>query len=316
MNKSSKKLKIIFMGTPDFAVPALTALSTNNYNVVLVVTQPDRPKGRGRRLAPPPVKETALKSGYDIIQPVSIKTREFADTIRKYNPDLFIVVAYGKIIPREILEIPKTGALNIHASLLPKYRGAAPIQWAVINNEEETGVTVMMIDEGLDTGDILFSSKMKIEPWDTSATLHDRLASLGADLIIKTLENIETSILNRVPQDNAKATYAPLLKKSDGHIDWKKSAEMIEAFIRGMTPWPGAFTFHESKRIKIYRAEPIQSDAEEVPGTVLKSFPDELRIATGNGVLLIQEIQGTSGKRLLIKDFIRGYKIKPGAVLS
>jgi methionyl-tRNA formyltransferase len=304
------------MGTPDFAVPSLKALFENGYNVLMVVTQPDRPKGRGRKIIPPPVKEAAQRIGYNVIQPVSIKNKDFFDTITGLKPDIFIVVAYGHILPKDILAIPETGAINLHASLLPKYRGPAPIQWAIINGEKETGVTTMLIDDGLDTGDILHSSKEKITEVDTSATLHDRLAVLGANLLIKTLKAFENNDINPIAQDHASATYAPLLKKGDGRIVWKITAEHIASFIRGVTPWPGAFTFQDDKRLKLFSAKPILVEVNEAPGTVIKGFPDELRIATGKGALSVIEIQGASGKRLLIKDFLRGNQMPPGTVLN
>lgn len=304
------------MGTPDFAVPSLKALSENGYNVLMVVTQPDRPKGRGRKIIHPPVKEVAQRIGYDVIQPVSIKDKDFFDIITGLKPDIFIVVAYGHIIPKNILAIPETGAINLHASLLPKYRGPAPIQWAIINGEKETGVTTMLMDDGLDTGDILLSSKEQITVDDTSATLHDRLSILGADLLIKTLKSFENNDINPITQDHASATYAPLLKKTDGRINWEKPSEYIASFIRGVTPWPGAFTFQDNKRLKIFSAKPILVEINEAPGTVIKGFPDELRIATGKGALSILEIQGASGKRLLIKDFLRGNQMPPGTVLN
>ena len=310
------KPNLIFMGTPDFAVPSLKALFENGYNVLMVVTQPDRPKGRGRKVIPPPVKEAAQSFGYDVIQPVSIKDKDFFDTIVRLKPDIFIVVAYGHILPRNILAIPKTGVINLHASLLPKYRGSAPIQWAIINGEKETGVTTMLLDEGMDTGDILLSSKAIITKVDTSATLHDRLSVLGADLLIKTLKAFENNDINPIAQDHTNATYAPLLKKGDGRIVWEKNAEHIAAFIRGVTPWPGAFTFQDNKRLKIFSAKPISVEVNESPGTVVKGFPDELRIATGKGVLAVIEIQGASGKRLLIKDFLMGNQMPPGTVLN
>jgi methionyl-tRNA formyltransferase len=234
----------------------------------------------------------------------------------KYKPDIIVVVAFGHIIPENILAIPKIATINIHASLLPKYRGPAPIQWAIINGERETGVTTMLMDEGLDTGDILLSSKIKIFSDDTSGTLHDRLADLSANLLIQTIESIETGDITPISQDHTQATYAPLLKKNDGRINWEMPAVTIEAFIRGMTPWPGAFTFHGNKRLKIIKAMPIITDTVETPGTVIKRFPDELCVATGKGVLSVINIQGASGKRLLIKDFLRGYKIPPGTILS
>jgi len=311
-----KKLKIIFMGTPDFAVPSLKALCKGGYDVSLVVTQPDRPKGRGRKVIPPPVKVVAQSLRINVIQPVSINNDDFIDNITRLKPDIFIVVAYGHILSKNILALPKTGSINLHASLLPKYRGPGPIQWAIINGEKETGITTMIMDEGMDTGDILLSAKDTINPDDTSATLHDRLAALGANLLIKTLKAFESDSINPIPQDHTQATYAPLLKKSDGRIDWKRDAQYLATFIRGVTPWPGAFTFHEKKRLKIFSAHPLSADVSEIPGTVIKGFPDELRIATGKGALSVTEIQGASGKRLFIKDFLRGNQIPPGIVLN
>jgi len=304
------------MGTPDFAVPALKALHKNGENVVLVVTRPDRPKGRGRKLALSPVKEAAINFGYTVVQPPSVESTEFSNIIAKHEPDFIVVVAFGHILRKTILDIPRIATINIHASLLPKYRGPAPIQWAVINGENKTGVTTMRMDEGMDTGDILLSSELEIASDDTSETLHDRLADLGADLLIQTLDAFETGNILPVPQDHTQATYAPLLKKNDGRINWERPAKDIEAFIRGMTPWPGAFTFHEGKRLKIFRAKAILTDTSGTPGTIIKGFPDELWIATGKGVLSIMEIQEESGKRLLIKDFLRGYNLSPGTHLQ
>jgi methionyl-tRNA formyltransferase len=256
-----------------------------------------------------------MNLGYSVIQPSSVRTTEFSNGIEKHTPDFIVVVAFGHIIPKDILTIPKIATINIHASLLPKYRGPAPIQWAIINEEKETGVTTMLMDEGLDTGDILISSELKIAPDDTSDTLHDRLADLGADLLIQTLNAFKTGDINPISQDHSQATYAPMLKKNDGRINWERPANTLETFIRGMTPWPGAFTFHEKKRLKIFRAKTIVMDTEASPGTVIKGFPDELWISTGKGVLSIMELQSESGKRLFIKDFLRGYKLPPGTHL-
>ena len=312
----TKRLRIIFMGTPDFAVPPLKALHQSSHDVVVIVTQPDRPKGRGRTITSPAAKNVAEALGYTVIQPLDIRSEVFEKLIKEVAPDLIVVVAYGKILPKNILSLPKIGTINIHASLLPKYRGPAPIQWAIINGEKKTGVTTMFMDDGLDTGDILLSSEIEIAPNDTSATLHDRLSVLGGNLLMKTLAAIEAGELKPIPQDHARATHSTLLKKKDGHIDWKKPAEKLDAFIRGMSPWPGAFTFYRTRRLNIFSAWPVSTDTAEKPGTVIKSFPDELRVATGQGALSITEIQGASGKRLQIKEFLRGCKITPGTVLS
>lgn len=303
------------MGTPGFAVPALKALQKGGYNVALVITQPDRPVGRGRRLTTPPVKEAAIQLGYDLIQPAKMGIDKLEESILRHKPDIFVVVAFGRILTKNILALPKTGAINIHASILPKYRGPAPIQWAIINGEKETGVTTMLIDEGLDTGDILLSSKIRIAHDDTSATLYDRLANLGAELLIRTLKALETGGINPLPQDDSQATYAPLLKKNDGRIDWKMPAKNLEAFIRGMTPWPGAFTFCGEKRLKVLMARSILTDVDKAPGTVIEGVSDRLYVATGKGVLSILQIQEASRKRLSIKDFLQGHRVPKGTVL-
>ncbi len=307
---------IVFMGTPDFAVPALNTLNENHFNISLVITQPDRPKGRGRKRIPPPVKISADNLRYDIIQPESIKTKSVYDQIAALRPDFFVVVAFGHILSEDLLALPKIDALNIHPSLLPKYRGPAPIQRAILNMEKETGVTIMSLDKGMDSGDILMQKKINISQNDTAGTLHESLATLGADLLINTLKNFKKETINRIPQDHSKATSAPLFKKKDGHINWSRSAEQLEAFIRGMTPWPGAFTFLNKNRIKIFKARPAPISETAPPGTVIKGFENELRIATGDGALSIVEIQGASGKRLDIQNFLRGTKVTPGTMLT
>ncbi|MBW2614503.1 MAG: methionyl-tRNA formyltransferase [Deltaproteobacteria bacterium] len=313
--ENSQAYRIVFMGTPGFAVPALKALHESKHEVLMVVTQPDRKKGRGRKLAAPPVKSTALELGYEVFQPESVKTDEFAEAILKLNPDLLLVIAFGQIIPKAVLRAADRGAINLHASLLPKYRGPAPIQWAIINREKETGVTTMFMDEGLDTGDMLLSQPVEIGERETSGTLHDRLADVGADLVLETLGKLATGILSPVPQDERHSTYAPLLKKQDGRIDWTRPAKEIESFIRGVNPWPGAFTFCDDRRLKIYTAQYLDMDTTADPGTVLVGFPCELRVATGQGALVLEEIQGASGKCLLTKDFLCGCHIAPGTRL-
>jgi methionyl-tRNA formyltransferase len=304
------------MGTPDFSVPALEALGKSGHDIALVVTQPDRPKGRGRRLSPSPVKQTAIRLGYPVIQPESVRTDGFADQLKSLDPDIIVVIAYGHILSKTILSIPRIGAINIHASLLPRYRGSAPIQWAIINGEKESGVTAMMMDEGVDTGDILLSSRLEIGPDETSASLHDRLAALGADLLIRVLDRFEAGSIESVPQDHRRATYAPLLRKKDGRIDWSKPAKKIDSHIRGVSPWPGAYTFHNEKRLKIFSAKPLSKEVDVPPGTVVESFSGELWIAAGKGLLSILEVQSASGKRLGITDFLRGHAISPGTVLK
>ncbi len=308
--------RIIFMGTPEFSVPALKALHENQYDILTAVTQPDRPKGRGRRLVPPPVKEVATTLGCPVLQPLRIKEPWFIEKIIALNPDLFVVVAYGRILPGAFLSIPRLGAINIHPSLLPKYRGPAPVQWAIINGEQETGVTTMWMDEGMDTGDILLSSRVPIRPDDTSGSLHRRLADVGAQLLIETLTRLKSGDLVGKPQDKSGATYAPLLKKEGGRIDWTKDAKSVDAFIRGMTPWPGAFTFLFGKRLKILKAEDLQKSTRKKPGSVLEGFPGDFNVATGRGILALKEIQLESAKRLRIEDFLRGCPVPPGTLLG
>ncbi len=304
------------MGTPDFAVPSLEALHQEDHDLALVVTQPDRAKGRGRKTAAPPIKQTARTLNLNLLQPAKPNTTEFADQIRHIEPDLIIVIAYGHLLSKEILKLPKFGAINVHASLLPKYRGPAPIQWAIINGDSQTGITTMFMDAGMDTGDMLLSRAEPILPTDTAATLHDRLAVLGAEVLVQTLKDMASQALKPKRQDHAEATYAPLLKKQDGRIDWQKSAEELDRFIRGMTPWPGAFTFHNERRLKILKAVPILESISAPAGTVLKTFPEELTVVSGKGALSIEKIQSPSGKRLAVADFLRGYQLPPGTVLQ
>ena len=303
------------MGTPDFAVPSLKALHNSSHEVALVVTQPDRPRGRGQKVMFSPVKKAALELGYDILQPLSVRTPEFYEKATALSPDIFVVIAFGHILPKNVLSIPKDCAINLHASLLPKYRGPAPIQWAIINMEKETGVTAMLMNEGLDTGDILLSAKTEIYSKETSSSLHDRLSRTAGDLLILTLSGMSINSVKPVSQDNSLSTYAPLLKKKDGLIDWSKPAEEIEAFIRGMTPWPGAFTFIGRKRLKIFASDVVFIDSKGDPGRVTGETRDKLYIATGKYLLSIKEIQEESGRRLSIKDYLRGCSVSPGTIL-
>jgi len=311
----TRSFDIVFMGTPDFSVPCLETLHRSRHRVIQVVTQPDRPKGRGRRLYPPPVKTTALGLGLPVIQPEKIKTAEFTETLSRLHPDLMVVVAYGRILPKAVLEIPAEGCINVHASLLPRYRGSAPIHWAIINGETETGITTILMDEGMDTGDILLTAAEPISPDDTAATLHDRLAALGAKLLEETLDRMADRGLTPKPQMHDQATLAPMLKKEDGRIDWHQPANVISDRIRGMYPWPGTYTFYDDKRLKIFKAAALPAPGKPVtPGTVVPGFPGELRVATGNGLLSVLEIQGESGNRLAVSEFLRGHPITAGTV--
>lgn len=313
----TRSFDIVFMGTPDFSVPCLESLHRSRHRVVQVVTQPDRPKGRGRRVYPPPVKAKALALGLPVIQPEKIKTAEFIATLSGLHPHLLVVVAYGRILPKAVLEIPTAGCINVHASCLPQYRGAAPIHWAIINGETETGITTILMDEGMDTGDILLSATEPITPADTAATLHDRLAALGAKVLGETLDHLADGRLTPTPQAHDRASLAPMLKKEDGRIDWCQPAKAISDRIRGMNPWPGAFTFYDQKRLKILKAVALPSGATEVaPGTIVPGFPDELRVAAGDGLLSILEVQGESGKRLTIVEFLRGHSMPAGTMFD
>lgn len=309
-------LRIVFMGTPEFAVPSLHALARAGHHLAAVVTQPDRPKGRGRRLTPPPVKAAAEGLGLKVLQPTGLADAALAAALAAARADVFAVVAYGQILPPALLSMPPRGAVNLHASLLPRYRGAAPINWAIINREAQTGVTTMLMDTGLDTGDILLAATTPIAADDTAATLSARLARMGAALLVATLASLAAGDLTPRPQDPAAATCAPLLTKADGRIDWTRPAEAVEALVRGLDPWPGAFTFCHGQRLKIWRAHPVPEEGRAPAGTVLDGFSDELRVMTGRGAVCIDELQGASGRRLPAAAFLRGNPIAPGTVLG
>ncbi|BBO80215.1 methionyl-tRNA formyltransferase [Desulfosarcina ovata subsp. sediminis] len=312
----SRPLTIVYMGTPDFAVPPMAALHERGYRILTVVTQPDRPKGRGRKLTPPPVKQAALKFGCPVLQPETVRTDDFHRNMADLAPDLYVVAAFGQILPQSLLDIPKQGAINIHASLLPRHRGAAPIHRAIIEGDAETGITTMMMDKGMDTGDILLMDRTPIGPTETAAELHDRLSRMGAKTILRTLEMLQSGTLPRTSQDHSRATYAPMLRKKDGQVDWSQPAETIDRLIRGVTPWPGAFTFSDGMRLKIFRASVLHRDISVPPGTILECIPGELRVATGKDALAIKEIQGQSGKRLPIDDFLCGCRLPDGSCLG
>jgi len=302
------------MGTPEFAVPSLGALAESGDEVVALIAQPDRPSGRGRKLTPPPTKQLAERLGIPVLQPSRIRTDEFIQELKKLNPDLICVVAYGKILPKAVLDLPRLGCVNVHASLLPEYRGAAPINWAIACGEKVTGVTTMMMDEGMDTGDILLKREIPIDEEDTGETLSGKLSQLGAKLLIETIELLKKRELRPQKQDESRATYAPLLKKEDGKIDWGRPAVEIENQVRGMLPWPGAFTTLDGKLLKVYKVR--VSDGAGKPGVVIESNTGTIRVGTGEGTVDIQELQIEGGKRLDSKAFLAGRKINPGTVLG
>jgi methionyl-tRNA formyltransferase len=306
---------IVFMGTPEFAVPSLRTLHEAGFSILRVVTQPDRPSGRGRKPTPPPVKQTALELGYTVDQPLNVRDAGYVQQLKVTAPDFLVVVAFGQILSPAVLDVPRYGPINVHASLLPKYRGPAPIQWAILRGEKETGVTTMRMDHGVDTGDILLSARTLIDATDTSATLHDRLARMGAELLIETLNGLRQGELYPHAQKHDQATYAPMLKKGDGRIDWRKPAEKIDRLVRAMDPWPGAHCFLGEQRLKIYKTSVITAPHRAEPGMVLPGFADELRVAAGQDQIAILEIQGASGKRLDIKAFLHGHPLAPGALL-
>lgn len=307
-------MKIIFMGTPVFAVSSLKALIESEHDVIAVVAQPDKPKGRGHKLSAPPTKILAIEHGISVLQPEKVRTEEFLRELQDLSPDLICVTAYGKILPTNILELPKHGCINVHASLLPKYRGAAPINWAIVRGEKETGITTMLMDEGMDTGDMLLKTEIQIQDEDDAGSVSEKLAQLGGDLLLETISHVEQSKLTPSKQDESQATYAPMLKKSDGRIEWEKPALELWNLIRGMNPWPGTFTNLENKSLKIYKAKLV--DGQGSPGEVLESDPGVLRVSTGEGALEISELQLEGSKRMDIKSFLSGRKIEKGTILG
>jgi methionyl-tRNA formyltransferase len=311
-------MTLIFCGTPQFAVPTLERLIGEKHDIELVMTNPDEPSGRGYEVKPSPVKRAALKAGLEVFQPLKLKEESTAGFLSKFRPDVIVVVAYGHILPRWMIELPKHGCINLHASLLPKYRGAAPIQWAIIRGESVTGVTTMKIDEGLDTGDILLKREVPIQDEDTTETLSERLSGVGADLMVETLPKLIRAEIQRQPQDHAQATFAPILKKEDGRIDWKLGAEEIGWRVRGLRPWPGAYTSFRSKNLHIWSASPATGQVRlgDEPGTLL---PDRgtLRVVCGLGTLLeVHELQLEGRKHLPARDFVNGARPLPGEKLG
>jgi methionyl-tRNA formyltransferase len=313
---SAPPWRIVFFGTPSFALPTLQSLLMGPDQVVGIVTQPDREKGRGRKVVLSPVKELALRHALVPLQPEKAKEETFQGALRDLQPDLMVVVAYGQILPKSVLRIPKYGAVNVHASLLPKYRGAAPIAWAILKGERETGVTTMVMDEGMDTGDILLQTEVPIGDRETCETLHDRLASLGAQLLLETLEKMKAGNTRSIPQDHSKATYAPPLKKEDGHIDWKKEAKEIDHQIRAFNPWPGAFTKWGDQLLKIYKGETRERVPAGKIGTVIWVGSDFIEVETGKNSYLIKEIQLEGKRRMSIREFLSGRPIPVGTVFS
>jgi len=308
-------MRVVFMGTPDFAVPTLQAM-IDHHDVAAVVTQPDKPKGRGKTLAFPPVKEKALEYQIPVYQPVKAGDPEFVEILKKLKPDVIVVVAFGQILPKSILEIPKYGCINGHASLLPMYRGAGPIQWVVINGEKKTGITTMRMDEGLDTGDMIERAVVPINPKETGGSLFDKLMKVSGQLMVSTLEKLENGTAVFTPQGDGRTCYAPMLDKKMGNIDFSKPAKEIECLIRGLNPWPSAYTKLHGKSLKIWDADVTEYDSDAQPGTVLAVRKDAIIVQTGAKALALNEIQLAGKKRMPVSAFLLGYKVEVGEKLG
>ena len=309
-------MRVIFMGTPDFAVGTLEAVIKAGHEVVLAVTQPDKPKGRGNTMQFPPVKEKALEHGIEVYQPKRVREPECVAYLRQYKPDIIIVAAFGQILPGEILEMPQYGCVNVHASLLPKYRGAAPIQWAVINGEKYSGVTTMRMNEGLDTGDIIEQTRVELAPDETGGSLFDRLAEVGAELCVHTMAEIEAGRAVYTRQDEAEATHVGMIKKQFGKIDWTKPAEEIERLCRGLNPWPSAYTSLNGKTLKVWKAS-VQPGGDSLEaGKVVLVDKKVIGVQTGKDILILQEIQLEGKKRMSADAFLRGFPLACGTALG
>lgn len=310
-------MKIVFMGTPEFAVPSLDMLVKEGYEVAAVVTQPDKPKGRGQKEAAPPVKEYAIKHGIRVLQPDKVRTPEFIAELADIGPDLLVTAAYGKILPQGVLDIPPKGCINVHGSLLPKYRGAAPIHWAIINGEPVTGITTMYTDIGMDTGDMLVKSEIEITEDMTVGELHDRMAVLGAEVLRETLSRLENGKLDRIPQSNEEATYAPMVQKETGRIDWSGTSRKIHNLVRGTNPWPGAYTFYKGERMRVWKTAVLDDiNSGIAPGTVCKVGKEGMTVASANGFVRILDVQFDSGRRMSVEEYIRGHKIDEGEIFG
>lgn len=309
-------MKILYMGTPDFAATILQKLIEANHEIVGVVTQPDKQKGRGKAISFPAVKELALEHNLNVYQPNKVRESEFIDLVREMELEVIVVAAFGQLLPKELLDIPKYGCINVHGSLLPKYRGAAPIQYSIIDGEKETGITIMHMDVGLDTGDMILQASIPIDKDETGGSLHDKLAVLGGDLLVEALEKISSGTASRIPQDDSCATYVKILNKDMGNIDFNKPAIEIERLIRGLNPWPSAFTYLTGKILKLWSASVVKTDKESKPGEVIEVRKDGLLVMTGKDALFIHELQLEGKKRLLAEEFLRGNNIELGTTLG
>lgn len=308
-------MRVVFMGTPDFAVPTLQAM-IDHYDVIAVVTQPDKPKGRGKSVAFSPVKEKALEYKIPVYQPVKAREPEFVEKLKKLAPDVIVVVAFGQILSKEILEIPKYGCINGHASLLPMYRGSGPIQWVVINGEKETGITTMRMDEGVDTGDMIEKVVVPIDSKETGGSLFDKLKEVSAQLMVSTLKKIENGTAVYTPQGDGKTCYAPMLTKKMGDIDFSKPAQQIECLIRGLNPWPSAYTKLHGKSLKVWDADVVKGRPDVEPGTILEVTKETIIVQTGEDALALREIQLAGKKRMNTSAFLLGYRVSAGEKLG
>ena len=309
-------MRIVFMGTPDIAAGCLQKLIDEKCEIIGVVTQPDKPQNRGKKLGMPPVKELALKYNLPVYQPIKARDEEFIETLKELNPDVIVVVAFGQILPKSILDIPKLGCINVHVSLLPKYRGAAPINWVIINGEEKTGVTTMYMDEGLDTGDMILTEAFNLDDEITAGELHDKMMVSGAETLIKTLDLIEKGIAPRIPQNHEEFSYAPMMNKSLGHINWNKSGKEVHNLVRGVNPWPSAYTLYNDLTMKVWKTRMLDETSEKAPGTILKVDKDGIRVSTKDNVVLIEEIQMPGKKRVQVSEYIKGNSIENNIVLG
>ncbi|MBC8286544.1 MAG: methionyl-tRNA formyltransferase [Nitrospinae bacterium] len=309
-------MKILFMGTPEFALPTLKALHHSSHSILAVITQPDKPKGRGQKLLVSPIKQYALDSDLPLLQPKTVNDPEFIERLKQNQPDIIIVVAFGQILSETFLKIPKLFCINLHSSLLPKYRGAAPIHRAILNGDNKSGVTTMIMDKGMDTGDILLMQETPVKETDNAQTLHDTLSEMGGTLILETLKRLEENTLLPVPQDHSQATYAAKLKKEEGLIHWEQSAIILLNQVRGLTPWPGTYTLLNKKRLRILKVQVIDGTPDDDPGKVARVTDGGIEVGTGQGRLLITELQPEGKKSMSAKSFLTGYKIERGTLFD
>ena len=309
-------MKILFMGTPDIASGCLQELIDKKYDIIGVVTQPDKQVGRGKKIVFSPVKQVAIENNLPVYQPIKAKEESFVNEIKELNPDVIVVVAYGQILSKEFLEIPKQGCINVHVSLLPKYRGAAPINWVIINGEEKTGVSTMFMDEGLDTGDVILQSEFALDDEITAGELHDKMTVEGAKVLCETLVLIQEGKAPRTPQNHDEFTYAPIMDKNLGHVDFSKTAREVHNLVRGVNPWPSAYTMYMDKKMKVWKTKVLNEKSSKEPGTILSVDQEGIKVATKDNVILISEIQMPNKKRMEVKEFIKGNTLEVGNVLQ